>query len=92
VSDDAFNRNDPYQKVMVVHLTSVRRLGGPYEWEVSLPRGTGGLPLASTAKCNEVYTLFKAQLGELIGTLPRQSLREIDRALSVALGLRGTPA
>src|SRR5262245_16536625 len=39
VSDDAFNRNDSYEKVLVVHLTTARRGGGPYSWEVEIPRG-----------------------------------------------------
>ena len=59
VSDDAFNRNERYTKVMAVHVTTVKRLGGPYDWEVSLPRGTVGLKHASVAKCGEIYTLWK---------------------------------
>jgi len=88
VSDDAFNANERYQKVLVVHLTSARRATGPYEWEVEVPRGVAGLPQSSLAKCSEVYTLFKTQLGALLGTLPRKHMHAIDRALCVALGLR----
>lgn len=79
---------------MVVHLTTVPRQGGPYDWEVTLPRGTAGLPLASTAKCAEVYTLWKDDLIELAGTLPREYVERLDQALKVALSLehagRGT--
>lgn len=89
VSADAFNRNDLYRKVMVVHLTSVRRASGPFPWEVELPRGTAGLPVASTAKCAEVYTVLKGQLAELVGTLPAAQMGSIDRALAVALALPG---
>ena len=88
VSNDAFNLNQRYPKVMVVHLTTVRRGGGPYDWEVELPRGTAGLPHPSVAKCGEVYTFFKEHLGELAGTLPAADLRRIDHALGVALDLR----
>lgn len=42
VSDDAFNQNERYPKVMVVHLSSVKRLGGDFDWEVALPKGTAG--------------------------------------------------
>jgi mRNA-degrading endonuclease toxin of MazEF toxin-antitoxin module len=87
VSADAFNANPDYPKVMVVHLTSVRRLGGPYPWEVDLPRGAAGLPRASIAKCAEVYTLLKRHLVETSGTLPGEQLDRIDRALAVALSL-----
>jgi len=87
VSDDSFNANERYPKVLVVHLTSVRRLRGPYDWEVELPRGVAGLPHSSLVKCNEVYTLFKVQLGDLLGTLPRTYVQHVDRALHMALGL-----
>ncbi len=87
VSADAFNRNEHYRKVMVVHLTATARPGGPYDWEVALARGTAGLPFASTAKCAEVYTLLKEQLTTLVGTLPREELRRVDAALALALAL-----
>jgi len=86
VSGDAFNANERWTKVLVVHLTSVRRPGGPYDWEVTLPRGAANLPQPSVAKCGEIYTLFKTQLGELIGTLAREHMEQIERALHVTLG------
>ncbi len=87
VSADAFNQNDRYPKVMVVHLTSVRRTAGPYDWEVDVPRGAAGLPTASVVKCAEIYTLLKTHMVELAGTLPREYLARIDRALAISLGL-----
>jgi mRNA-degrading endonuclease toxin of MazEF toxin-antitoxin module len=87
VSHDAFNGNEHYTKVLVVHLTSAHRLGGPYDWEVDVPRGTAGLAKSSVIKCAEVYTLLKVQIGNLIGTLPREHLVRVDRALSMTLGL-----
>ena len=89
VSDDVFNENDRYPKVMAVHLTSVKRLGGPFDWEVALPRGTAGLERASVVKCSEVYTLWKEQLQGPAGTVPPRAMRSVDRALAVALGLPG---
>ena len=38
VSHDAFNGNERYTKVLVVHVTSVQRLGGPFDWEVVATR------------------------------------------------------
>jgi mRNA-degrading endonuclease toxin of MazEF toxin-antitoxin module len=87
VSDDAFNQNERYPKVMVVHLTSVKRLGGDFAWEVALPKGTAGLERASVVKCSEVYTLWKEQLQGPAATLPAAMMRQVDRALSTALGL-----
>jgi mRNA-degrading endonuclease toxin of MazEF toxin-antitoxin module len=87
VSDDAFNANAAYPKVLVVHLTTTRRTTGPFEWEVELPRGTAGLPRASVAKCQEIYTVFKAQLEGRAGAISRDLAAQVDRALAVALGL-----
>lgn len=88
VSHDSFNANERWRKVMVVHLTTVATERAT-SWQVSIPRGVAGLPSTSVAKCAEVYTLFKDDLAESIGTLPRERMREIDRALGVALGLGG---
>ena len=87
VSDDVFNENDRYPKVMVVHVTSVKRLGGPYDWEVELPRGTAGLDRTSVVKCGEIYTLWKEQLQGPVGTLPRATMGQVDQSLVIALGL-----
>lgn len=89
VSADAFNRNDRYPKVMAVHVTSVKRLGGPYDWEVALPRGTAGLKRSSIAKCGEIYTLWKEQLSRAAGTVPAELMHQIDGALATALDLSG---
>ena len=87
VSDDAFNHNEQYSKVMVVHLTSVQRLGAGFHWEVTLPKGTAGLERTSIVKCGEVYTVLKDQLQGPAATLPAAMMREVDRALATALGL-----
>jgi mRNA-degrading endonuclease toxin of MazEF toxin-antitoxin module len=85
VSDDAFNRNELYPKVMAVHITSIQRMGGPYDWEVSLPKGTAGLERPSVAKCGEIYTLWKDTLHGPPSTVPRGIMGQVDRALAVAL-------
>ncbi len=87
VSHDAFNSNENYLKVMVVHVTTVKRLSGPYDWEVSIPRGTAGLKRSGIAKCGEIYTLRKEQLQGATGTFPRELMARVDRALAVALSL-----
>jgi mRNA-degrading endonuclease toxin of MazEF toxin-antitoxin module len=80
-------------KVLVVHVTTVRRPSGPFSWEVALPAGSGGLPKPGVVKCGEVYTLFKHQLTGVCGTLSREVMARVDRALAVALGLPcGAPA
>lgn len=87
VSHDAFNTHDRYPKVMVVHLTSIHRPGGPFQWEVEIPRGATGLAKGSIAKCGEIYTLMKAQLDQRIGSVSQLLMRRVDRALALALDL-----
>jgi len=87
VSDDAFNRNEHYPKIMVVHLTTTTRAGGPFRWEIDVPRGIAGLSVASVVKCNEVYTLLKMHLTAQAGTLPRAYIEHVNRALAITLGL-----
>jgi mRNA interferase MazF len=87
VSDDAFNRNPRYPRVLVVHFTSTERLGAAFDWEVRVPKGTAGLRRASTVKCQEIYTLWKQQLRGPAGTLPSVIMEKVDRALAIALGL-----
>ena len=87
VSADAFNGNERYSKVMVVHLTTTVHGGEPFPWHVDVPRGTAGLPTSSIVKCNEVYTLFKSQMTTLVGSLPRAYLDRVDRALALTLGV-----
>lgn len=87
VSDDAFNRNQGYAKVMLVPVTSVQRTSGPYDWEVSIPRGVAGLERSSVAKCGEIHTLWKEHLDGLVGTLSPSIMRRVDRALAIALSL-----
>jgi len=87
VSRDTFNRDDRYLKVLVVHLTTIQRPEGPYDWEVNVPRGVARLPDASVAKCNEVYTIWKRELDGQLGTLPAAIMDQIDRALALVLAL-----
>lgn len=85
VSNDAFNLNEKWRKVMVVHLTTVA--GAAVSWQVPVPRGVAGLPQPSTAKCAEVYTVFKNDLVSLVGTLPREYMIRIDAALQITLSI-----
>jgi mRNA-degrading endonuclease toxin of MazEF toxin-antitoxin module len=87
VSHDAFNTNERYPKVLAVHVTSVRRPGGPFDWEIDVPRGVAGLQRASVIKCAEIYTLLKADLVTRAGTLPAKLIARVDRALALALAL-----
>ncbi len=46
-----------------------------------------GLPKASAARCDFLMLMFKEKLTHFVGSLPRQRLSELDRALRIALEL-----
>lgn len=72
-----------------VVTSSLRRAdaGGPFAWEVAIGRAVGGMPRASTAKCAEVYTVFKHDLERRVGSLPPETMLLVDRAPGLVLGL-----
>lgn len=87
VSGDGFNRNERYPRVVAVHVTSVHRPAGLPPWEVEIPKGVANVAQASIAKCAELYTIQKAGLESRIGTVPRDVMAHVDRALALALSL-----
>lgn len=90
VSEDAFNENGSYEKILVVAVASERHSGGPYLWEVETPPLVKG-GKTCIVRCQEIFTLRKAHLGELVATLPRESLEKVDDALALMLGLLPPP-
>src|SRR6188472_4272605 len=90
VSEDAFNENQGYDKVLVVALGSGRRMGGPYLWEVEMSPLAKGSTM-DVVRCQEIFTLRKAHVGELFATLSPEDLERVDRALALVLGLTAPP-
>lgn len=86
VSNNAFNLNEKWHKVMVVHLTTVAGAAA-VSWQIPVPRGVAGLPQTSTVKCAEVYTVFKTDLASLVGTLPSEYMSRVDAALQITLSI-----
>jgi mRNA-degrading endonuclease toxin of MazEF toxin-antitoxin module len=59
---------------------------GPTVIEI-LAGGTAGLPKTSFAVCHQVTTLDRAKLTKKLGTLPSESLREVEEGLRAAMDL-----
>ena len=52
--------------------------------------GTGdGLPRTSALRCDFLTLMFKRKLTQFVGTLSPEKTRDLNRALTVALGLPG---
>lgn len=86
VSNDAFNRNERWQSIIVVPVsTSTRQMSrGPTAVILS---GFDALPSESCALCHQVTTLDRAKLDTLVGQLPPLLLRSVEAGLRLALSL-----
>ncbi len=54
---------------------------------VRVPKGEGGLWRSSIVLCEQVRTLEKTRLLRHLGTLPAETMRQVERALSVSLDI-----
>lgn len=80
VSNDTGNRYAPI--VSVVFLTSREKRALPTHAAIrSSPRD-------STALCEQVSTISKERIGKFVAACSSDEMREVDRSLAAALGLR----
>ena len=81
VSNDKGNATSP--------LVTGASMTSKYKWGViNVPTTATGIQ--SWIMCNQVYTVDKTRLGLYIGTLSEREMAEVDKALSITLGLIGT--
>lgn len=84
VSGDA--RNQFADDIIVVPLSTTIR---PAPTHVYLPSGSGGISVASMAKCELITTLDKVFLvrGPLGGQITPAQMREVEKAIMRAIGM-----
>ena len=85
IQNNAGNRHA--RTVIVAAVTSRCKTGLPTH--VALP-AAGVLTKGSTAMLEQIRTVDKSRLLRLLGTLDRGTMRRVDVAIAVSLGLRGT--
>jgi mRNA-degrading endonuclease toxin of MazEF toxin-antitoxin module len=87
VTHDGFNQTPGWRSVIVVPISTSSSQGkrGPTVIEIS--GGTAGLPKTGFAVCHQVTTLDRAKLTKRLGTLPSESLREVEEGLKAAMDL-----
>ena len=83
IQNDVGNTHSP--ATIVAAITSTTRETYPYE--VSLPAGEGGLPKNSIILLNQIRTIDKKRLGRQLGTISAETMRKVERALAISLGL-----
>jgi len=73
------------QATIVAAITSTVREAFPYE--VATAGGEGGLPKDSLVLLNQVRTIDKKRLRKKLGMLSSETMKNVDRAIAVSLGL-----
>lgn len=86
VQNDIGNK---YSTVTIIApISSVKEITRPLPVMIFLEKGEGGLKEASYIDCSQIRTIDKAQrLITKIGSLQRDTMSELDRALKISLSL-----
>ena len=58
-----------------------------YPTEVQIPAGMAGLDNDSSVLLSQVKTIDKRRLGQLVGQLDEKTMRQVDQAIMISLGL-----
>ncbi len=85
VQDDRFNRSN-LATVIILSLTSNRRYQN-LPGNIFLPKEQSGLAKDSVINATQLTTIDRTWLEEFVAELPRHLMVEIDRNLSLVLGL-----
>lgn len=88
LSHDAFNQTAGWRSIIVVpiYTSSNQAKRGPTV--VPLAAGTAGLPSDCSAICHQITTLDRTKLSDLIGSLSKELLLSIEKALLAAVDIR----
>jgi mRNA-degrading endonuclease toxin of MazEF toxin-antitoxin module len=87
VSHDGFNELPSWQSIIVVPVSSSSLQAKRGPTVARLPANVAGLSKPSVAVCHQVTTLDRAKLSKKIGSLPAESIREVEAALRAAMDL-----
>jgi mRNA interferase MazF len=87
MSHDGFNLTPGWRSIIVVPISTSAAQGARGPTVVRLAGAAAGLPKASFAVCHQVTTLDRTKLTRRAGTLPVESLREVEAALKAAMDL-----
>jgi mRNA interferase MazF len=86
VSNDVANQHSPVVIIAAITSTIPEK---QYPQNVHLP--AGALPREGTIYCGQLYTIDKTRLQDHRGEIPANLFPDLDRALSVSLGLPHPP-
>jgi len=59
-----------------------------YPFEVFMKAGEGNLETNSKVKANQIRTIDKKRLGEMIGKISKEKMQEIEKAILIHLDIK----
>lgn len=83
IQNNVFNQSLMHTVVVCALTSNLKRASAP--GNVLLNPGEGGLPKQSVVVISQIFTVDKAQLGELIGSLSRERVRQILEGVQLLL-------
>jgi mRNA interferase MazF len=84
---DGFNQSSSWRSIIVVPISTSPSQAKRGPTVIELSSGTAGLSKPSLAVCHQVTTLDRAKLSRKLGSLPAESLREVEDGLKAAMDL-----
>ena len=84
IQNDIGNHFAPTVIVAALTTTLPKKL---YPTEVGVPTGAGGLSRKSAIRLDQIHTLDKRWLEQYVGQLEETTIRQVDRAIEISLGL-----
>ena len=84
VQNDAGNRQSPETIVLSIRGAHLEKR---LPIRVFVPKGTGGLHKHSEIDAGQLFTIGKSDLGQKLGRMPTEVMREVDIALKKSLAL-----
>jgi mRNA interferase MazF len=87
ISHDGFNQTPGWRSIIVVPISTSPSQARRGPTVVELRARTAGLLKTSVAVCHQITTLDRAKLTKRIGSLPNDSVREIEEGIRAAIDL-----
>lgn len=83
IQNNVFNRSRINTVVVCALTSNLRRAKAP--GNVLLEKGEASLPKQGVVNVSQIFTIDKGDLGEKIGTIPRQRVRQILDGIRLVL-------
>ncbi len=80
-------QNNIYAGTISIVPLSSKNTEKTYPFETFLPKGTANLPKNSKAKADQIRTIDKSRLVQLVGELSEQEMTQIEKAIRIHLAL-----